>query len=69
MVISVAFFSELILESKEIKNSFSRPLSLSRILCFAEMTNGRAFRLCGAMGVKAKLSVSGMMIGPPQLKE
>ena len=35
----------------------------------SEITNGLAFRLCGAIGVKTKFLLSGIIIGPPQLKE
>ena len=35
----------------------------------SEITNGLAFKLCGAIGVKTRFLLSGSTIGPPQLSE
>ena len=35
----------------------------------SEITSGLAFKLWGAMGVKTKFLLSGIIIGPPQLRE
>ena len=69
MVIVVLFGSVFILESKETRCSSSRPLTFSFITLSLEMTKGRALRLCGAIGVKTKLSDYGIITGPPQLNE
>ena len=45
MVIPIELSRELIRESKETKYSCSRPLTFNLILCFAEITKGRALRL------------------------
>tara|TARA_B100000212_G_scaffold5705_1_gene4259 strand:+ start:656 stop:817 length:162 start_codon:yes stop_codon:yes gene_type:complete len=35
----------------------------------SEITSGLAFKLCGAIGVKTRFLLSGIIIGPPQLSE
>ena len=61
--------TEMILESKEIRNSFSLESTNKSILVSSEITIGLAFKLCGAIGVITKFFESGEITGPLQLKE
>ena len=56
-------------ESSEMIQLSLLPLTLKLISLLFEITIGRTDKLCGAIGVITKLSESGIMIGPPQLKE
>jgi hypothetical protein len=59
----------VLLESSEILNDSLLPLTFISRLLVLEITIGLTFKLCGAIGVKIKLSESGTIIGPPQLRE
>ena len=65
----VSIETAVIRESNEIKNCSSLPDTLSVISVSSVITSGRAFKLCGAIGVTTKLATSGVNTGPPQLKE
>ena len=56
-------------ESSDTLKLSLRPLTLKLKVLLFEITIGRTFKLCGAIGVIIKLSESGTIIGPPQLKE
>ena len=68
---SIWVFSLMVVmrESKDIKNSLSLPLTSNLILVLSEIIKGRAFRLCGAIGVITILFEFGKTTGPLQLKE
>jgi len=55
------------LESSETLKLSFRPATLKLKVLLLEMTMGRTFKLCDAIGVRMKLSESGIMMGPPQL--
>ena len=69
IITSLELLKVVILESKDIKNSFSLPLTLILISVLSGIINGLAFKLCGAIGFIIRFSASGIIIGPPQLKE
>ena len=69
MITVVLLLKVAILESKDTRKFFSLPLTCNDISVESGITSGLAFKLCGAIGVKIKLSASGMITGPPQLSE
>ena len=69
MVNSALLFTDTILESNETKYCSSLPETFSLIMVSSGITNGRAFKLCGAIGVITNPFTSGVKIGPPQLSE
>lgn len=69
MVNSELLFNVAILESNETRYCSSRPETFSLISVSSVITNGLAFKLCGAIGVITNAFTSGVNIGPPQLKE
>src|SRR5690606_16653912 len=55
-------------ESNDNKNCSSRLLTFIFILLRSLIINGRVVKLCGAIGVITKQLLSGVIMGPPQLK-
>ena len=56
-------------ESTEIKYSFSLPFTEMSTFLSSEITRGLQFKFYVQMGVKTKFLLSGIIIGPPQLRE
>ena len=61
--------TEVILESKDIKKSFSLESTSNWIEVLSEITIDLAVKLCGAIGVITKFLESGAITGPLQLRE
>ena len=69
IIISLPLGMVAMRESNETKWFSSRPETFNLIIVSSEITKGRAFRLCGAIGVNTKDLVVGAITGPPQLSE